>query len=128
MVSTFLCALLITGQASKVAPPPLTEAQVTAVRDLLRTTQATAERLRRQLAERERELADKYASFDLDEAAADKLQAEIVDLQKRLLANYHHLQVELRKVVGPQRFAQLKARLDNALRPKPKTDAKPGER
>ncbi len=128
MTFVFLCGLLVTGQAPAATPPPLTAEQITLVRDLVRATQANAERLRQQLAERERELAGKYAAFDLDEAAAEKLQGDIVDLQKRLLANYHHLQVELRKVVGAERFAQLKQRLDNVLRPKPKADPKPSER
>ena len=129
MISAFLCALLVTGQAAATTPPsafaptnpvPLTDEQLVRLRELVRATQTTAERLRQDLGERERQLADKYARFDLDDAGAEKLQGEIVGLQKELLANYHRLQVELRKIVGPERFAQLKLRLDNALRPKGK--------
>ena len=144
MVSVLLCTLLVTGQASpaspapantparagKLAPPksapsnlaPLNDEQLAKLRELVRTTQATAERARQELADRERQLAEKYAQFELDEAGAEKLQAEVVELQQQLLANYHHLQVELRKIVGAERFAQLKLRLDHALRPKAKID------
>jgi hypothetical protein len=125
VVSLFLSAVLI-GQTS-VAPPPLTEDQLTQLRELVRSTQDSTQRLRQELAERERLLAEKYAQFELDEAAAEKLQGEVVDLQKQLLTNYHRLQVELRRIVGPQRFGQLKLRLDNALRPKAKPDP-PAER
>ena len=124
MVSILLCAALVTGQAPAASPPPLTAEQLARLREVVRTTQATAERLRQDLADRERQLAEKYAQFDLDEAAAVKLQGEIVELQKQLLANYHSLQVELRKIVGAERFALLKQRLDNVLRPKPKADSK----
>jgi hypothetical protein len=126
MASLFLCAVLVTGQASSASnPAPLTEEQLTRLRELVRSTQRKAEGLRQELADRERQLAEKYGQFELDEAAAEKLQSEIVNLQKQLLANYHHLQVELRKVVGPERFAQLKLRLDNALRPRPKAERPP---
>jgi hypothetical protein len=122
MVSILLSVVLATGQAPAASPPPLTEDQLTRLRELVRGTQATAERLRQELADHERQLAEKYAQFDLDEAGAKRLQNGIVERQKELLVNYHRLQVELRKVVGPERFGQLKQRLDNVLRPKAKTE------
>jgi hypothetical protein len=120
MISIFLFGLLAAGQAPAANPSPLTEDQLVRLRELVRTTQTKAERLRNALADRERQLAEKYAQFDLDAVGAQKLQGEIVDIQKQLLANYHALQVELRQIVGPERFALLKQRLDNVLRPKPK--------
>src|SRR5262245_5601057 len=102
MITVFLYTLLVTGQGA-AAPPaagsppanlaPLTDEQLVRLRELVRTTQATAEHLRQELAERERQLAEKYAQFELDEAAAEKLQSEVVELQKQLLTNYHRLQV-----------------------------------
>src|SRR5262245_36360720 len=94
VISSLFAGLLVAPRA-RAAPPPLTEDQLTRVRELVRTTQTKAERLQRDLAERQHQLADKYAQFDLDEAAAEELQGEIVQLQKQLLANYHSLQVEL---------------------------------
>jgi hypothetical protein len=95
--------------------PPLTEKQR---EELMRLTQATVRRsaeLKTQLDEKQQELAKRYAEFQLDETAVKKLHREITDLQGELLANYHRLQVELRAIVGPDRFVTLRQRLDRVL-------------
>ncbi|MCC6419841.1 MAG: hypothetical protein IT429_16530 [Gemmataceae bacterium] len=107
-------ALLALAQADK-ALPPLTDAQHEQLQELVRTTQKQAADLRAELEKRQRELARRYAAFDLDGPAVEKTQADVVDLQRRLLANYHRLQVELRRIVGRARFATLRQRLDRIL-------------
>lgn len=107
-------ALLALAQADK-ALPPLTDAQHEQLQELVRTTQKQAADLKAELEKRQRELARCYAAFDLDGPAVEKTQADVVDLQRRLLANYHRLQVELRRIVGRARFATLRQRLDRIL-------------
>jgi hypothetical protein len=118
--SVLLPALLLLGQAGKPGPPPLTDQQRTRLHELVRTTQQQAVLLKAQLDERQRALARLYADYELDERAVESLEAEIVDLQRRLLANYHRMQVELRSVVGRERFLTLKQRLDRVLAEPPK--------
>lgn len=125
--SVLLPVLLLLGQAGKPSPSPLTEEQRTRLQELVRTTQKQAVLLKAQLDERQRALARLYADYELDERAVESLEAEIVDLQRRLLANYHKMQVELRSVVGRERFLTLKQRLDRVLAepPKPPPDTDP---
>jgi hypothetical protein len=110
-----LCALAV-GQAPASGPKALSEEQLTRLRELVRATRVKAADLRRKLAEHEHELAQLYGQFELNVRQAEELQAEIGDLQKQLLANYHKLQIGLREIVGPERFEILKARIDNSLR------------
>jgi hypothetical protein len=43
--------------------------------------------------------------------------AEIVELQRLLLANHHRMQVELRAIVNQERFEFLRRRLSNVVAP-----------
>lgn len=117
-MSFFLsAALLVMGQGDKPAPPPLTEEQSMRLRELVRSTQSKAAELQTQLDERQRELAALYADYDLNERQAQRLQLEIVDLQRQMLANYHTMQTELRKIVGKERFEVLRQRLNRVVPP-----------
>jgi hypothetical protein len=102
---------------SAVEPPPLTDEQVTKLRELVKVTQARANELKDQLDVKQMALSLLYAEYKLDTPRAEKLQSEIVDLQKQLLANYHRLHVELRDIVGEERFQTLRQRLDRILAP-----------
>ena len=67
----------------------------------------------RRLDQRQRELGEVYTAYELDEPRAQKLQAEIVELQCLLLANHHRMQAELRAIVSRERFEFLRKRLAN---------------
>ncbi len=101
-------------------PPPLRAEQIAKVRDLVRKISARDATLKKQLAERQRSLRDAYADFQLDERRVRRLRKAILDTQTQLLNNYHELQVDLRKIVGKERFVFLKRRIDNALQSKKK--------
>lgn len=109
--------LVLAQNADKPAPPPITEEQAMKLRELVRTTQSKAAELQAQLDERQRELAALYAEYELKERQARRLQLEIVDLQQQMLANYHNMQTELRKIVGKERFEVLRQRLNRIVPP-----------
>jgi hypothetical protein len=96
-------------------PLPLTPTQLVRVRELVRVTQDQSTTLQARLAERQRELADLYAVFTLNESEAQRRQREIVGLQRELLANHHRLQVELRTLVSQERFDTLRRRLERMV-------------
>ena len=103
-------------------PPPLNEQQIEKVRALVKKHQEEQGMLKEQLEAAQRNLAECYAKYELDDAAVKKLQSEVLDTQGKLLASYHAMQKELRAIVGPERFAILSKRIENALRgpPEPK--------
>lgn len=97
--------------ADESAPPPLSPEQIVRVRKLVQSVQTEAVLLQARLDQRQRELAEVYAVYELDGPRAQKLQAEIVELQRRLLANHHRMQAELRAIVSRKRFEFLRKRL-----------------
>lgn len=111
-MSVMWLALLL-AQVEQPAPP-LSEEQVVRLRALVRDTQTKATALSAQLEAKERELGQVFAAYVLDERRAAVLEGEIVELQRQKLANYHHMQVELRAIVDQQRFDVLKQRLRQA--------------
>jgi len=96
------------------APAPLTEQQRQRIRPVIQGTQAETARAQARLAECQRELAELYARYELDEAAARKLQDEIVDLQRQLLTSHHRMQKALRATVNAEQFERLRRRLEQA--------------
>jgi len=96
------------------APAPLTEQQLERIRPIVQGTQAETARAQARLAECQRELAGLYARYELDEAAARKLQDEIVDLQRQLLTAHHRMQKALRATVNAEQFERLRRRLEQA--------------
>jgi hypothetical protein len=131
MNAMILALLLAQAPADRPAPPPLSEEQVTRLRDLIRQTQERTTALTAQLEAKERELAGIYGEFQLDQARAAAVEAEIVELQRQKLANYHRMQVELRTIVDKERFDALKQRLRLAgfFGPAPKPpEKKPSEK
>lgn len=111
-LSVFLVSAVL-GQAAE--PAPLTDSQRASIAALARNSQAESARLKQSLAERQRELADRYTRYQLDHDEITRLEREIVALQTELLASYRKMQLELRKLVPEDRFMQLKRRLDHAL-------------
>jgi chromosome segregation ATPase len=96
------------------APAPLTEQQLERIRPVIQGTTAETARTQARLAECQRELAALYARYELDEAAARKLQDEIVDLQRQLLTAHHRMQKALRATVNAEQFERLRRRLEQA--------------
>jgi chromosome segregation ATPase len=122
MASFWLAAVLAVPGADPV-PPPLSEEQLTKVRALVKTHQEEQAKLKGQLEKAQQKLADCYSRYELKDDDAKELQAEILDVQGKLLRSYHSMQKELRSIVGPERFKVLSRRIDNALRnppPEPK--------
>jgi peptidoglycan hydrolase CwlO-like protein len=121
-----LC-LAVTLAAAQPVPPPLTEQQIEKVRTLVKTHQEEQTTLKAQLEKAQRKLAECYAKYELDDAEVKKLQAEVLDAQGKLLAGYHAMQKELRAIVGPERFAILSKRIENAIRNPPDPKKNPPE-
>src|SRR5262245_24597548 len=95
-----LVALVVTADAQdKTSAPPLTEDQRVRIQQLVRSTQEESARLKDRLEKSERELARRYTDYQLDVAAVDQLEKDILDLQRQTLANYRKMQVELRAIV-----------------------------
>ena len=97
--------------------PPLNEYQLGRIKKLADDTQKEAVRLKTLLDHRQKELAGVYSKYELDEKRATQLETEILDIQKKMLANYRKMQVELRTLIGEERFTILKQRLDRMLQP-----------
>ncbi len=107
-------------------PTPLTKTQITKLRRVVRRTQDRNTELKTALNGRQQKLMQAYSQFTLDETHIAQLHQEIIDLQKDLLKNYRDLQVELRDIVGEQRFTRLKRRIDFILK-SPKKGKTPRE-
>jgi hypothetical protein len=124
-----LVALFLSSDPQdKAAPPPLTDEQRARIQQLVRSTQEESMRLKDLLEKRQRELARHYTVYELNADAADRLEKDILDLQRQTLANYRRMQVELRAIVDKDRFQTLRQRLERILGPagadKPSTDTK----
>jgi peptidoglycan hydrolase CwlO-like protein len=116
---------LVGTGADPASPAPLSTEQLDQVRSLVKRTQSEQTRLKSALAESQEKLAECYTVFELDEKQVDKLQEEIIELQRKLLASHHSMQTELRTIVGPERFKILSRRIANAMQsPTPKSDGK----
>jgi len=117
-------ATVVTGQET---PPPLTSEQIAAVRTLVQRTQAAQTEAKEALTAAQEKLSREYANYELDAEQVAKLQAEIIAQQQRLLDSHHRLHVELRKIVGAERFQVLSKRIENLLKnpPPPATNSGP---
>jgi hypothetical protein len=109
--AVFLSLFLLVATQTKTDPAPMTDEQLVRLRALIKETQERAAAIKAQLDDRERELARLYLEYELNEPRATVLEAEIVALQRDKFANYHKMQVELRTIVGKERFDLLKQRL-----------------
>ncbi|HNQ87581.1 MAG TPA: hypothetical protein PKM73_02975 [Verrucomicrobiota bacterium] len=92
----------------------MTEQQLERIRPIVQGTTAETARAQARLAECQRELAGLYARYELDEAAARKLQDEIVDLRRQLLTAHHRMQKALRATVNAEHLERLRRRLEQA--------------
>lgn len=119
MMASFWLAVVLSAPAADPVPPPLTEEQLMKVRALVKTHQEEQVKLKGQLEKAQQKLADCYSRYELKDDDAKDLQAEILDVQGKLLRSYHSMQKELRSIVGPERFKILGRRIDNALRSPP---------
>ncbi len=117
MALWLLPTLLLLGQQPDKAAPPLTKEQYEKVRELVHRTQEEAATLKAELEKCQRELLRRYSAFELDVAAVEKLQNEVLNLQRKTLTNYHRMQTELRTVVGKERFLILNQRIRHVIEP-----------
>jgi molybdenum-dependent DNA-binding transcriptional regulator ModE len=124
MASILLCSLLAAATATDT-PPPLTSQQIAKLQHLVRRTQGRDAELKAALNDQQQILMKAYSQFELDEKRISKIHKEIIDRQRELLENYRGLQVELREIVGEQRFLHLKKRIDLFLKGKKKTQVRP---
>jgi hypothetical protein len=108
-------------------PAPLTDDQRLRIQRLVRTTQEESTRLKELLDRRQQDLARLYAHYDLDAAAVNSLEKDILDVQRQTLANYRTMQVELRTIVGKDRFEVLRQRLERIINPAGGKPADPGK-
>ncbi|MDG1896603.1 MAG: hypothetical protein P8J37_17000 [Fuerstiella sp.] len=108
------CTLLIAGGQDDPAAP-LTQIQISKLQQVVRNAQHQKDAITADLENRQRELMAAYSEFKLNEKQIVKLHQEIVELQRQLLDNYRHLQVELRDIVGKPGFLRLKRRVDLIL-------------
>jgi hypothetical protein len=113
---TLIIPFLTLAEQSAQAPSPLTDAQIEIIKKVLFHTRDAEAAVKLQLTEKQLALKEAYASYRLDEKQISALQGDIGKLQQQLLSNYHHLQVELRKTVGKDRFTRLKLRIDYYLK------------
>jgi hypothetical protein len=124
-IAASIVVLLLTALVVRAEPPSLTEDQRVRIAKLANETKQEADRLKTILDRRQQELADVYAVYKLDEDRAAKLEAEILGIQKQMLANHRKMQVELRSLVGEERFNILRRRLDSMLKTPPKSAETP---
>ncbi|HEY3268967.1 MAG TPA: periplasmic heavy metal sensor [Armatimonadota bacterium] len=68
--------------------------------------------LERSLRDKRRALEDLYKDFALDMDQARRLNAQINDIQKDILAQHLRLQVELRKILTAEQFGRLKESIE----------------
>jgi hypothetical protein len=108
---------LLAQDAPPPATPYLTEQQSKKISPIIRGTQAETARLQTRLGECQRELAALYARYELDEAAARKLQDEIVEFQRQLLTAHHRMQKALRATMDAGQFERLRRRFEQASVP-----------
>ena len=125
IASILLCSLFVAGPATD-RPAPLTPARITKLQQAVRRTQDRNAELKEALDDRQQELMKAYSQFQLDETRISQLHEKIIDLQRGLLENHRDLQVELRDIVGEQRFTRLKMRIDLVLKGKKKVQVGPG--
>lgn len=123
---TSLLLVVATLAADDTAPPPLTPEQLQSVRMLVQKTQADQAEARKALSAAQEELGRCYAAYDLNLKQVEKLQAEIIEQQRKLLASHHRMHTELRTIVSGPRYQILSQRIENALRnPPPSAKAEP---
>jgi hypothetical protein len=113
----FVVLFVSSDPQGKTGAPPLTQEQSARIQQLVRSTQEESTRLKDRLEKCERELARQYTEYQLDAAAVDQLEKDILDLQRQTLANHRKMQVELRAIVDKERFQTLRQRLERILGP-----------
>ena len=127
-MSAFLLVGILLVSDTPNPVEPLTHDQIARVQQLVQQTQARDRQLKQQLERRQNELAGAYSEFQLDVGRVEQLQDEVVSIQRQLLGNYHQMQIELRSIVGEQRFALLRKRIDRVLQAKDKNKASADKR
>ncbi|MGD9854810.1 MAG: hypothetical protein AB7U20_07645 [Planctomycetaceae bacterium] len=127
-VSALLIVMSVLGQAEPApAPARLGAEKVAELRVLIRDTELRDIELQAELKDLQAALTDAYATYDLDGEQIMRLQQKIAVTQNELLLNYHRLQVGFRRICGPERFPQIKARIDNYLETTEQRRAKEAE-
>lgn len=125
LVAILVCGLPVCAHSQENASLGLRQEQTRRIRQLVRSVQDQATLLQARLEQRQRDLTEVYNHYQLDEERAHALQAEIVELQRALLANHHRMQIELRSIVDQKRFDVLRQRLRFLVAPPAPADAQP---
>lgn len=127
MLSLVMTSLAGFAAGQESPPPPLASEQINQVRTLVQRTQAAQAEAKEALTSTQEKLSREYTNYELNTDQVAKLQAEIITQQQRLLDNHHRMHVELRKIVGAERFQVLSKRIENMLRnpPAPMNNANP---
>jgi hypothetical protein len=122
MIRWTLCVLAacLMSEPIRAEPKPLTDEQKTKISKVANETKQEADRLKALLDSKQQDLASVYTLYKLDEERATKLETEILDLQREMLANHRKMQVEIRALVGEETFVQLRKRLELMLKSPPK--------
>jgi len=116
MIQLITAVVILGAEGRPSEPPPLTEQQAARIQRLVAAVKKQDGVVRRQLVSAQQELIGAYADYELDERRIAELQERIASLQRDLLKNYHRLQLELRRIVGPERFRTVKLRVDYNMR------------
>ena len=107
--------LLLSVLSAERRPPeshPLSAQQIASIQKATFAAQRYDVAVKSQLADIQRKLISAYANYELDEERIAELQEQVVRQQRELLKNYHRLQLELRRVTGPESYAVIKYRVD----------------
>ena len=112
MISLITAVVMLGAEGRPSELPPLTEQQGTRIQRLVVAVKKQDAAVKKRLVSAQQELVGAYADYELDERRIAELQEQIASLQRDLLKNYHRLQLELRRIVGPERFKTVKWRGD----------------
>lgn len=128
MIPLLVAAVMLSVEDRPSETPPLTREQAAKIQKLVIAVKEQDAAVKKRLVSVQRELVSAYADYELDEHRISELQDQIAGLQRDLLKNYHRLQLELRRIVGPERFKTVKLRVDLHVRNRQApTDGESGE-
>ena len=120
-VIVILALFMQSGDVTQKAPrkpdrnPSPNQEQYSQMAKLIRTAEDLDYALKAESEKLQRELTEAYSGFHLDEAEIKKIHEQIVATQKKLLMNYHTLQVGYRRIMGFKAFPGVKRRIEEYI-------------